>query len=108
MLFALIFGQLSITVKRNLTRAPATLENEEGFDHIHHRSCSIAHGDINGIDNWSEEGGHGYQIHQAFKELFLDLSLEKSGLRITGQRKKRKKFLKKKELSKSIILSPLV
>ena len=55
--------------KRNLTRTPATLENKEGFDHIHHRSCWIAHGDINGIDNWSEEKGHGYQIHQAFKEI---------------------------------------
>lgn len=55
--------------KRNLTRAPAALGNEEGFDHLHHRSCWIAHGDINGIDNWSEEKGHGYQIHQAFKEI---------------------------------------
>ena len=54
---------------RNLTRAPATLENEENFDHIHHRSCWISHGDINGIDNWSEEKNHGYQIHQAFKEI---------------------------------------
>ncbi len=55
--------------KRNLTRTSATLENEEGFDHIHHRSCWIAHGDINGIDNWGEEKGHGYQIHQGFKEI---------------------------------------
>lgn len=54
---------------RNLTRTSATSENEEGFDHLHHRSCWIAHGDINGIDNWSEEKGHGYQIHQAFKEI---------------------------------------
>jgi len=54
---------------RSLTRAPAKPGNPEGFDHIHHRSCWVAHGDVNGVDNWSEEKGHGYQIHRQFKEI---------------------------------------
>jgi len=54
---------------RSLTRAPARPGNPEGFDHIHHRSCWVAHGDVNGVDNWSEEKGHGYQIPQQFEEI---------------------------------------
>jgi len=54
---------------RNLTRAPASPGNPEKFDHIHHRSCWIAHGDVNGVDNWSEEEKHGYQIHKGFREI---------------------------------------
>lgn len=37
----------------------------ETADHPHHRSIWIAHGDVNGVDNWSEEPGHGYTAHQA-------------------------------------------
>jgi hypothetical protein len=36
------------------------------FDHIHHRSVWVAHGDVNGTDNWSEERGHGRTAHRAF------------------------------------------
>jgi Methane oxygenase PmoA len=31
----------------------------EHQDHPHHKSIWIAHGDVNGTDNWSEEPGHG-------------------------------------------------
>lgn len=31
-------------------------------DHIHHRSCWSAWGDINGIDNWSEGSEKGFQL----------------------------------------------
>ncbi len=37
----------------------------ESKDHPHHRSLWIAHGDVNGIDNWSEETGHGSTRHDA-------------------------------------------
>jgi len=35
-------------------------------DHPHHRSIWIAHGDVNGVDNWSEERGHGRTVHRGF------------------------------------------
>jgi len=36
----------------------------ETTDHIHHKSCWVAWGDVNGSDNWSETEGHGRQTHQ--------------------------------------------
>jgi hypothetical protein len=42
--------------------APGT----RGFDHVHHRSVWVAHGDVNGSDNWSEEAGHGRTVHRSF------------------------------------------
>jgi len=32
----------------------------ETTDHPHHKSLWIAHGDVSGVDNWSEEEGHGH------------------------------------------------
>lgn len=37
-----------------------------GYDHPHHRSIWIAHGLVNGTDNWSEEAGHGRTVHRGF------------------------------------------
>lgn len=33
-------------------------------DHVHHRSLYVAHGDINGYDNWSEMEGHARTVNQ--------------------------------------------
>lgn len=38
-------------------------------DHPHHRSLWIAFGEVNGADNWSEEAGHGYTLHQSLDRL---------------------------------------
>jgi len=38
----------------------------ETTDHIHHRSVWVAHGEVNGADNWSEEQGHGRTVHRDF------------------------------------------
>ena len=38
----------------------------ETTDHPHHRSLWFAHGDVNGVDNWSEETGHGHTKHIQF------------------------------------------
>ena len=38
-------------------------------DHVHHRSVYVAHGDVNGTDNWSEMKGHGRTEHEGFKGL---------------------------------------
>jgi len=38
-------------------------------DHIHQRGIFTGHGDINGTDNWHEEGRHGFVKHNTFLEL---------------------------------------
>ena len=43
-------------------------ENEE-HDHKHHRSLWFDHGDINGVDFWSEEPRAGKTIHEEFTEI---------------------------------------
>ena len=40
-----------------------------GHDHAHHRSVWVAHGLVNGTDNWSEEEGHGRTVHQDFEAM---------------------------------------
>ncbi|HOS93607.1 MAG TPA: PmoA family protein, partial [Armatimonadota bacterium] len=44
-------------------------EDGPGFDHKHHKSVWIAHGLVNGTDNWSEEPGHGSTRHTGFDEV---------------------------------------
>jgi hypothetical protein len=40
----------------------------ETKDHHHHKSVWVAHGDVNGVDDWSEETGHGRIVHREFIE----------------------------------------
>lgn len=54
---------------KSMVRKPASPGNIEKFDHIHHRGIWVAHGDVNGVDNWSEEGHHGKTIHNKFIKL---------------------------------------
>ena len=50
-----------------MTRAYPMEETEgETSDHTHHRGVWVAHGDVNGTDNWSEAGNHGRQVHKSF------------------------------------------
>ena len=39
-------------------------------DHPHHKGLWTAHGDVNGVDNWSEMPGHGYMVHRRFTQLY--------------------------------------
>jgi len=53
-----------------ITRAyPMQELPEEKHDHPHHRSLWVAHGDVNGVDNWSEGEGHGRTVHRGFAVL---------------------------------------
>ncbi|MCX8081829.1 MAG: PmoA family protein [bacterium] len=52
-----------------ILRTPAKEGNPEKIDHPHHRGIWVAHGDINGTDNWSEMPGHGRTVHQKFIEI---------------------------------------
>jgi len=36
----------------------------ESEDHHHHKSLYVAHGDVNGVDNWSESTGHGREVQK--------------------------------------------
>ncbi len=42
----------------------------EKHDHPHHKSIHVAHGDVNGVDLWSELDDHGYQRHESFLPAF--------------------------------------
>ncbi len=42
----------------------------ETNDHPHHKGIYTAQGSVNGVDNWSEAAGHGYQIHRAFTRIY--------------------------------------
>ena len=54
---------------KSILRTPPLPGNPEKVDHRHHRGIWVSHGDINGINNWSEEEGHGYTIHKDFREM---------------------------------------
>ncbi len=54
---------------KSVLRPPVPEGNPEKLDHIHHRGLWVAHGDINGVDNWSESEGHGWTLHQEFTEI---------------------------------------
>jgi len=44
-------------------------EDGPGFDHKHHKSIWVAHGLVNGADNWAEEPGHAETRHVRFEEV---------------------------------------
>ena len=52
-----------------VTRRLATPKDGREMDHHHHRSIWIAHGEVNGADNWSEGESHGRILHRNFDEL---------------------------------------
>jgi hypothetical protein len=41
----------------------------EDMDHPHHRSFWTAYGEVNGVDDWSEEPKHGFIRHEKFEML---------------------------------------
>lgn len=55
----------------HVTRDWPVLKNTPGEhrDHPHHKSLWVAYGECGKVDNWSEEPGHGWQIHQRFEAL---------------------------------------
>ena len=60
-----VIGPTGKSVIRELFDKPQPPDH----DHIHHRGILVAHGDVNGVDNWSEEEGHGFIRHNSFKEI---------------------------------------
>ena len=54
-----VIGPTGVSVLRELFESGGGKDH----DHIHHRGALVAHGDVNGVDNWSEADGHGRQVH---------------------------------------------
>ena len=60
-------GPFGVDVTRSYPMA--TDVRGEPHDHRHHRSLWIAHGNVDGTDNWSEEPGHGFTTHTGVDEI---------------------------------------
>ena len=56
-----LVGPYGVSMTRRLARP-----EDRDMDHHHHRSFWVAHGDVNGVDNWSEMKGHGRTVHREF------------------------------------------
>ncbi|MBT3274053.1 MAG: PmoA family protein [Spirochaetales bacterium] len=63
-----LYSLPGIGITRNWPMVPDA-ENETN-DHPHHKGLYTAQGEVNGVDNWGEEEGHGYQVHCRFDETF--------------------------------------
>ncbi len=61
-----IYGPHHLGMTRNW---PMKETPDEERDHPHHRSLWFAHGDINGIDFWSEQPNAGRTVHEKFLEV---------------------------------------
>ena len=60
-------GPYGDTVTRNY---PMILDAPgEKHDHHHHKSIYTAFGEVNGVDDWSEEPGHGRIVHKGFTQV---------------------------------------
>src|SRR5436190_1180691 len=61
-----LIGPGNLPMTRNW---PMQSPSGEEHDHPHHRSFWFAHGDINGIDFWTERAGCGKTVHKEFKNV---------------------------------------
>jgi hypothetical protein len=59
-----VIGPYGARVTRSYPIEKADRKEEE--DHPHHKSIWVAYGECDKVDNWSEEPGHGWQIHKKF------------------------------------------
>lgn len=48
---------------------PMVKTTNETTDHVHHKGLWFAHGNMNGVDCWSEQKGFGKTVHSKFLEL---------------------------------------
>jgi len=62
-----VLGPDHVQITRNYPMVP-DIPGEDA-DHPHHKSIWVAHGSVNGVDDWSEEKGHGTQVSRKIKEL---------------------------------------
>ena len=58
-----IMGPGEVGMTRNWPMQPTT---SEPTDHVHHKGLWYAHGNVNGVDFWSEEKAFGKTVHEKF------------------------------------------
>lgn len=63
----------------------------EERDHPHHKSIWVAYGECGSVDNWSEEPGHGYQMHRRFLDVTSGPVFGRIAVRNDWTNSKRKK-----------------
>jgi hypothetical protein len=65
-----VIGPTGHSVTRGYPMVPAP-EGAKGYpyDHPHHRGFWVAHGDVNGADNWSEGPSHATMRHAGFSRI---------------------------------------
>lgn len=63
-----VYASGAVGITRNWPMVPDA--PGETTDHPHHKGIYSAQGEVNGVDNWGEGQGHGYQIHREFTRLF--------------------------------------
>lgn len=59
-----VVGPTGKEMTRGYPMRPATAD--EKSDHVHHRSFWFTHGNVNGVDFWSENAQHGEIVHRDF------------------------------------------
>ena len=63
-----VFGPEHVQITRNYPMVEGV--PGETTDHHHHKSIWVAHGDVNGVDDWSEtKGRHGREVSTRVKEV---------------------------------------
>lgn len=62
-----VYGPGQATMTRPFPMVLAGLPKNVATDHPHHTSIYVAHGAVNGVDNWSIGAKAGYQVHKAFE-----------------------------------------
>jgi len=62
-----VCGPGQITMTRPFPMVQEDLPENVSRDHPHHTSIYVAHGAVNGVDNWAIGGKAGYIVHKSFE-----------------------------------------
>ncbi|HUU09717.1 MAG TPA: PmoA family protein [Phycisphaerae bacterium] len=62
-----VYGPGQVTMTRPWPLTDEAVPKNVAKDHPHHTSLWVAHGDVNGTDNWSIAAGAGWQVHKTFE-----------------------------------------
>ena len=62
-----VYGPGQVAMTRPFPMIQKGLPKNCATDHAHHTSIYVAHGKVNGVDNWSVGGRAGYIVHKGFE-----------------------------------------
>ena len=64
-----IYGPTQAAMTRAYPMQDPKMDSLDSFDHIHQRSLWLTHGDVNGVDFWTEANGSGVIQHSEFVKI---------------------------------------